>query len=346
MNIPEYTSLEEKGFSLNIKEPAKIFEGYQCIITADEFDNWYKKNKRRRLYFRGVKEAKYKNYTSAQRLCLTNDYQNVGPEDIVKAHIDEMRLVHNGILPAYCDSMNIPCTDLFLLSCSQHHKNGISPLIDFTSSLDTSLFFMCYGANLPISGAGIDGEHDINNYVSLYTMKNPITLQVLCDLLVEGIIEDVVDKRLKDKKDIIQKKLKDTKNQEKIANAFNKNILTFFSYSKIRTLLYKAVDYYPILIENKPLKIKIEDFEKETKLIISNLNIVAQHGCFLYHEKGSTPLEEGLSCVDIHKSLIPYIRKKYLKPHKINEDTLFPTEDKIVSESTFNMMANIVAPQK
>ena len=348
MVIPEYTSLEEKGYDLNRKDVPHPFVDYQCIVDADMFDMWYNVNiDQKNRFFRGIKEAKYKNFTSAQRLYFTNDYPNASPLDLVKAHIDEMRKVQNGILPAFCESMNIPCTDLFLLSCSQHHKNGISPLLDFTSDLNTALFFMCKDAKAPINGIGTDREPDINNFVSIYTanlFSKQISLQFLCDALVKGIKKDA-EKVLGEKNVSLSEILKMKQYQQGMADILKEHILSFFTYPKIRAVLYEATEYNPILIENKPLKIKVEDYEAETKLTISNLNMVAQHGCFLYHDKGITPLEENLACVDVHKSLIPYIVNKYLKPNNICEASLFPTEDNIVNESTFNTMASIVKNQ-
>lgn len=348
MKIPEYTSLEEKGYSLNVKTPAKTFEQYQCIVEADVFDEWYNKHElQSNLFFRGVKEAKYKNFTSAQRLYFTQDYHNVGPSELIQAQIDEMRKVHEDIFSQYCKSMGMPCTDLFLMSCSQHHKNGISPLLDFTSHLDTALFFMCYGTQSPTSGIGDSNVLDINNFVSLYSFsrKKQYSLQNICNALVESIKTEAMESSVeKEHRVKLSEELKKIKNQEHIANIFREKIIVFFSYPNLHHALYQLVDYSPILIVNEPLKIKIIDYETEAKFTISNLNIVAQHGCFLYHDKGISPLEKGLSCVDIHKSLIPYIVNKYLKPKHIDESLLFPTEDNLVNEATFNMMANIVAP--
>lgn len=340
MKIPEYTSLEEKGYSLNVKTPAKTFEQYQCIVDADVFDEWYKMHKKKsNLFFRGVKEAKYKNFTSAQRLYFTQDYHNEGPLELVQTQLEEIRKVHNGILPAYCKSMNIPCSDLFLMSCSQHHKNGISPLLDFSSDMNTALYFMCNGAKSPDNGAGLDNRSDnINNYMSLYTihLKKQISLQGICDALVSDLKQDAAK--------ILQEKLKKTKYQKEVANIIQGYLAEIFTYQNLHNALAQPEHYFPILIENKPLRVKIGEYETEAKFTISNLNIVAQHGCFLYHDKGISPLEKGLSCVDIHKFLIPYIVNKYLKPKHIEESLLFPTEDNLVNEATFNMMANIVAP--
>lgn len=347
MKIPEYTSLEDKGYSLNVKDPKKTFEHYMCITEAEEFDKWYKSYFRKTKYlFRGIKEAKYKNFTSAQRLYYTNDYLDDGPSDLVQAHLKEMRKVQNGILQKYCDSLGIPCTDLFLLSCSQHHKNGISPFLDFTSDLKTALYFMCDGAQFPICGAGSDKKDDVNNFMSIYSISadEQISTQLMCDALIE-YINSMAAEKMEKRNMSFSEKLKNKTFQRDVGEYYEKRIIEFLEYNRIRNSFYKVFEYKPILIENKTLKIKIKEYEKEAKLTISNLNIVAQHGCFLFHDNGISPLEDGLECVDIHKSLIPYIVNKYLKPYKIDKNKLFPTEDSLVDEATFNMTANIVAPK-
>lgn len=63
----------------------------------------------------------------------------------------------------------------------------------------------------------------------------------------------------------------------------------------------------------------------------SNLNIIAQKGCFLlYNHQENLPLEEymdghrysKLGCLDVHKSLVDYVRANYLSG--LTRETLFP----------------------
>jgi hypothetical protein len=182
--------------------------------------------------------------------------------------------------------------------------------------------------------------------MSIYSISadEQISMQLMCDALIE-YINSMAAEKMEKRNMSFSEKLKKKTYQKDVAEFYKERIIEFFNYKRIHNFLYKAFEYKPILIENKTLKIKIKEYETEAKLTISNLNIVAQHGCFLFQDKGILPLEEGLGCVDIHKSLIPYIVNKYLKKNKIDKNKLFPTEDSLVDEATFNMTANIVAPK-
>lgn len=56
----------------NIKR--KNMDYKQIIIdTNEDFDRWYNENSHRNLIFRGMKSARFKNYTSAQRKWMITD---------------------------------------------------------------------------------------------------------------------------------------------------------------------------------------------------------------------------------------------------------------------------------
>lgn len=79
----------------------------------------------------------------------------------------------------------------------------------------------------------------------------------------------------------------------------------------------------------------------------SNPNIIAQKGCFLLNTHEKQPLEKkfleekegkllknaALSCLDIHKSLAPYIREEYLKSEGITKESIYPDFNAIANEA-------------
>lgn len=79
---------------------------------------------------------------------------------------------------------------------------------------------------------------------------------------------------------------------------------------------------------------------------IANLNLVAQDGCFIHYlpEDYHTPLEENpdlmgkIHCVDIHKSLAPFILKK-LENRKVTQSTLFPDTYALAQNAFSNAQA-------
>ena len=94
----------------------------------------------------------------------------------------------------------------------------------------------------------------------------------------------------------------------------------------------------PLLIENNPISIEENGKTSSFFLTITNLNIESQHGCFLLQTHYDYPLEKELGCVDIHKSLIPFIEQRILVPNGINKKSIYPSEESIVKDSLFRSL--------
>lgn len=101
----------------------------------------------------------------------------------------------------------------------------------------------------------------------------------------------------------------------------------------------------PFLLPNEPRKFKMKlkkGCEASGYFSISNLNIVAQKGCFIFYYNNSHPLqpfETDIECVDIHKSLIPYLQDTIIKNHP---SKLFPQESEIVKVSLQKALSHVV----
>ena len=92
---------------------------------------------------------------------------------------------------------------------------------------------------------------------------------------------------------------------------------------------------WPLIFISNPLWVLMPT---KTVASWSNPNIIAQEGCFFLNMDGIKPLEERkeirkMTCLDIHKSLAPYIREKYLKPKGITKESLFPDFNAIAKEA-------------
>ena len=68
MKLEEYSNLTQK----------EAFFETTNISTHKEFDDFYDEIKTKDLLYRGIHEAKYKIYTSAQREWITNEYSKQG----------------------------------------------------------------------------------------------------------------------------------------------------------------------------------------------------------------------------------------------------------------------------
>lgn len=355
MKIPNYISSAEKWKAFNT--------GYCQISTKQQFDTWYSSMMSNKCnIFRGVKEAKFKNFTSAQRKSITEEISD--QRRLIMSEIESLRKTHGGLLKQYCESMGMSCSDLYLMSFAQHY-GGVSPLLDFSFNLDKALFFMLDEASVKEGGAD---KGSLDNYMSLYSTRYdeelekqlikmsedaaankfrdskisteaakilsqtmfslPVLAQMSVTSFIAGTINRVAESGVDEKKKMYAKII-----SEELAVPYFDNV---FSYSTLCS--YELPEIQPILIHNKPIWIKVNGETRKSGVMVSNLNIVAQEGCFVYYDKDLKPLEYQIQCADIHKSLIPYVKKTYLQNY--TRETMFPDSNLIANQSLFNALAD------
>ena len=87
----------------------------------------------------------------------------------------------------------------------------------------------------------------------------------------------------------------------------------------------------PFLFVPNPRDAKVVMSITGERLYWSNPNIIAQKGCFVINTSDSLPLEEAIAkngnnppliSVDIHKSLVDYIKNNYIP--EMNHDNIYP----------------------
>ena len=280
MELEVYKSLEEKQIAFKSC-------GYLVIDSVEKFDRWLNTVPRENILFRGVNEAKYKIYTSAQRLYITNDLDKSGKkiEDFIQEELDQVKAFNSGLLKKYFQLLNVVDHDLLYLSFLQHYS-GVSPLIDFSADVEKALYFMQDGSSF-----GKMGNTGIDNYFSLYAKEYPTT---------KGV-NKLSDDDLRD----------------------------FFSFSTMNAAAKS------IVFQSQQI-----NCNQQNRSSFANLNIVAQNGRFLFYSDGINPLEEDLSCVDIHKSLAPYI-KKILEEKGITKNSIYPQEETIAKMALQRALENI-----
>jgi len=179
-----YKSLDEKQFLFNSDGQYSDVK-YFRIDTAYEFNDWYNEmtapaveqsngNGQFNVFFRGVNEAKYKLYNSAQRFWIQNNLmqleslsQPLPYLQMIQNMVDrakEVKLLQQvfkyyGITP---EQMDFP-----LLSILQHYK-APTPLMDWTYDLNIALFF----AIMDVRRSGEDGV--IDDYISIYKLDKNV----------------------------------------------------------------------------------------------------------------------------------------------------------------------------
>lgn len=277
--------------------------GNTYLETEKQFDDWYLSVANQPEYvFRGQKEARYQNYTSAQRFYLERGFRGESPANIVKEQLNVLRTKFGDILEKYCKSINTLCSDLFLLSLAQH-CGGKTPLIDFTHDINIALYFM--------TEKNYDNqrimryENDLAEYSSIYYITTPDVLR----------FDDMVNTSAK------VLRVNGDVPKEQLQWEFESICSRLFSYRALNDL-WSAKN---ILIENKVYEYQIGKHTLSTSISINNLNIIAQSGCFVYHDNTRLALHTKLSCANVNKSLHKYIREKYLKNY--TRERVFPFEE-------------------
>lgn len=304
MRLQEYESVKDKKV---------LFANYRVVNTpeelrdlCEEFEKKESKTKERYV-FRGVSDARYKLFTSAQRFYIERDLNRTGLryDDLICDLIKEMRSKDN-LFCSYMNRLGVVMNDWLVLSYLQHHES-ISPLIDFSKKFKTALYFAYYGSRLR---QGDNGE--LSNYVSLYSYKVVDAAQFAPSIITLA------------------------KNKAAKFSKFNgPDFWDSFSYGKMleerKTLLIIPTYSSSSRIVNKR-KALISLFT------IANINSTAQDGEFVCNMDGRKPLEElfkddnkkYLSCVDIHKGLLERVLA-YLEIQSIEagKHKYFPDERSI-----------------
>lgn len=278
MRLQEYESEEDKKI---------LFANYRMVNTPEEFEQLCvefekKESKTKERYvFRGVSDARYKLFTSAQRFYIERDLNRTGLQydDLISGLIKEMRRKDN-LFCCYMNCLGVVMNDWLVLSYLQHHES-ISPLIDFSKKFKTALYFAYYGSKLR------QGDNaELSDYVSLYSYKVVDAAQFASTIVS------------------LAKKKAERFRTYKGASFWNS-----FTYDKMleehKTLLI-------IPTYNSSSRIMNKNDKLISLFTIANINSTAQDGEFICNMDSRKPLEElfkddnkkYLSCVDIHKGLL------------------------------------------
>jgi len=269
------------------------------------------------LVFRGVNEAKYMLYTSAQVRTNAslgkNDYERIISSSIYKVR-DNLSLMNLLRKRSHDES------DFQILSLLQHYGCG-TPIIDFSTNIDAALFFATDRHGKPVQTAD-KGDRNIDAYISIYffNRKDPNHCSVQ-EFTVQGANQTKAsDAELKQKFGGRYQGLSDETKDSFVRLPYDK--LTWeLTTGGLFAVEGHACGQYKYCIGNRNIEYDI-----------NNERICAQDGLFLFNGLCDKPYEEAAKnwysniqnyCVNIHKSLEGEI-KEYLEGKGISSCTIYP----------------------
>lgn len=330
-DIPVYKSLDEKRRSF--KEDA-----FFIINTKEELDQWFHKYSTNfpkeqavDYIFRGMSEAKFKLFTSAQRYWISDNMAQWKPEYLYFDFILDLveRAKKNPLLKKIFNlyGYSIEERDFPILSLLQHY-GAPTPLLDWTYNINCAAFFAIDGVQRrPGSGDTIE------NYVSIYSIH----------------------------------KKKFSRNRELISIMDFFNISKFPTLEKFRyigeeanpnaNILFILSDFEPITLLNYRGPLKVRTYKPLTSLY--NQNIIPQEGLLMYNPFKDRPIEqlfnvdplgegqnlhlEPFMCFNIHKDLTEYLRRLLINRHGIQKGFIYPylyDDAKAIKEAVLNSLAS------
>ena len=341
MILPVYKDFDQKN---EFFKPSAHYKDNKINDTV-MFDKWYKDFTRPYqhptakfdFFFRGMKEAKYKLFNSAQREWLTNNVDKWGKTqsylDFIKTMIKEAKLqkIFEKVL-AYHQINYDNEADFPILSILQHY-GAPTPLMDWSYNLDVALYFATEDVNTATA------SEEINGYFSIYVIKK--TSQSV------GL------------KNIFEYSKRDFPNLSHFHNyKFSPNSKTnFVCYiSDFEDNKQKA----PTLKTNIPSQ---QNARKQRPITTYyNHNIIPQEGFFVSNPYPDKPLEECFSdrsrktatdkigtlklapflCYNIRKDLADYIRRK-INLEGIDNAYIYPELKKFAAKVKENVLNNLVS---
>jgi hypothetical protein len=329
-----------KSAYINFEEKKIFVDTPKALVVEDinSLKNVIAKYNNGRYIFRGVKDASYKLFSSLHYYMLTRNVSSMHgnyPDFIsdqlfslfsnncifdyfIKCQNPIETITQNNKPVAIFSKREVKHKLAFYFCSLLQHYSGKTPFVDFTKDINIALFFCIYKYKMQ-NNLSIN---DIEDYVSIYVLPSS-SLYLYNNDWIE------LHKREKDNSICWEEENIREYLHDEINNRDNCNGLTSF----IDNLLFL----------NKISWVDYDDF-------LFNENLIAQKGSFvIYQNLSDKPLEERyyetynskITCIEIHKKLIPEITKSILEPSNITESTMFPNINNIVTLAFHNAVIEL-----
>jgi len=299
------------------------------IDDSTEFDEWYNGVfNDNEMIFRGINNASFRIYTSAQRYWL----DEISTQRVFKNDQDAFdgmndfflkycRKWQNGLIEKLWKSLtNKKLPDLVLFAIMRHYGFP-TPVVDFTKSINHCLYF----AFDDISGTFTANSKDLNDYVSVYYLKpseNSNSLVQLADIYRDD--QCLSYEWMKNEKALIEVDCNEKTELEKILfstpRIINQKGLLLFNNNSFKYLA--GWNTHPV----REFHIKNPQGVRET--VLFPLNIERPNFEQLSKDIGvEIPCVETVYCANINKCLREYVLSKT----NLAKDDVYPSFGNSVS---------------
>ena len=329
--LPTYKNFQEKDLFFK----AVTTEPYNKIETTGKFNMWYDQlstpykdpNDKYNYFFRGMTEARYKLYTSSQRIWITNQMQEWGPsftylkfvQNLIDASKEEP--LFKKVFDYY--GLHDSEVDFPLLSVLQHY-GAPTPLMDWSYNLDVALYFATEDVSLPDNST-----NEIDDYFSVYCINKTKQRSELKSIFayIDNTFPDLLSF------------------QEDDTNP-SSNFVVYISDFEVDQ---QQSHNYNLTASAAPA---VKKTQHRPMTVYFNQNILPQEGLFIFSPYSEKTLEECFNagsgdfnltpfvCYNIKKDLAEYIRRK-IGANKITSGFIYPKLNefiKSVKERTINSL--------
>ena len=282
------------------------------------WDEIREKANKENFLFRGVEDASFRLFNKAQRNYLNNkrhfEFNNFNYHDLIKEMISNARETNNRLLSRYFKALNVPDSDIAILSFLQHY-GAPTPLLDWTKSIDIASFF----ATSKLSDNEVEKHYlhpgrDIGSYFSLYVLNLDVIQTYINNfktLNARSKVSGDYDKILKKKLAYIVEQYQKSKPRFYLENSFN------------------ILNQEGVFIFNNSAELPMEEVVRKLSTIYY---LVAKD------IRQEDPIRSPLLCLNVNKGIIKHIRRE-LSERGVIKDMIFPSAEYIASRSVPTMLS-------
>jgi FRG domain len=327
--LPFYKNFGEKDINFKSSTDPQRYR----IENIDSFNSWYgdyvahynNGSTKFNYFFRGMPEARYKLYTSAQRLWITNQMKewmkSFNYLQFVQSLVNKTK--DQPLIKKVFDFYGLKDSevDFPVLSILQHY-GAPTPLMDWSYNIDVALYFATENVLWPEKASD-----DIDEYFSVYVInktKQDNQLQSIFQY-VDNSFPDIL------------------RFQENDSDPLSNFVVYISDFER-----NPAPAQYALTDEAAP---SVKESNSRPITVYFNQNILPQEGLFIFSPYSEKTLEECFNaggeasfeldpfmCFNIKKDLAEYIRRK-IASNKITSDFIYPKLNefiKVQKESTIN----------